>query len=126
MSRREQSRGSGDRPKAKSPAKCANVYEWLDDVRVRPGMWVRGGSLRELEIMLWGYGVALQVHGVSEPFPFGSERAFSDWLHDRFGWGTNLGWAHAIQENAGDQAPLDFFFQLVDDYRNAHHPAPRA
>ncbi|MCP2094564.1 hypothetical protein LV78_002537 [Actinosynnema pretiosum] len=96
----------------------------LREIALRPRMWVR--SLSELEALLWGYGTALQVHGIAEPYPFNSSRAFSDWLRARFGWGMAPGWARAIEEHAGDEEPFEVFFRLVEEYRLDQLPDARA
>ncbi|MDT7787098.1 MAG: hypothetical protein QOF58_5517 [Pseudonocardiales bacterium] len=106
-----------DSPQPKPLSEHADVYSLLQDIRMWPGVWVRARRLGELETLLWGYGTALEVHGVEEPFAFGASRDFSNWLAARFGWGMALGWAHAIEENAGADDPLDLFFRLVDEYR---------
>jgi hypothetical protein len=81
-------------------------------------MWVRQGSLEELSTMLFGYSLALQVHGVPERFDLHPALGpFADWLRETRGWGMSLGWAAAIEHNAGDSAPLDVFFRLLDEYR---------
>src|SRR4051812_35857976 len=99
------STGTSPKPRPRPLSECSDVYDVLrDNIQLRPGMWVR--SLRELEIMLWGYGVALEVHGVAEPDLFSSGE-FSEWLRKRFGWGMSLGWAYAIEKCAKDEAPLD-------------------
>uniref|UniRef100_UPI003F83BD4B flavin reductase family protein n=1 Tax=Actinosynnema sp. TaxID=1872144 RepID=UPI003F83BD4B len=85
----------GARPPLRPLSECDDVYDVLRDVQARPSTWVR--SLRELETALWGYGVALQVHGIAEPHPFGGSRGFSDWLRERFGWALERGWARAIE-----------------------------
>ena len=46
----------------------SDMYDLLEQVRLRPGMWVRGHSVRELETMLCGYSMALAVHDVPEYF----------------------------------------------------------
>ncbi|MFB7147846.1 MULTISPECIES: hypothetical protein [Streptomyces] len=56
---------------------CTDVYDFLDQVRLRPGMWLPDGSLRHLQAMLLGYQVAASVHSVNEPFNFWE---FSKWL----------------------------------------------
>ncbi|GGU75890.1 hypothetical protein GCM10010275_07820 [Streptomyces litmocidini] len=48
---------------AKPIGEWRDVYDFLDQVRLRPGMFVRGGSLLELQAMLYGYRVASEVHG---------------------------------------------------------------
>lgn len=47
---------------------CSDVQDVLDQVRLRPAMWIRNGSLRDLQNILIGYATALAVHGVDEPF----------------------------------------------------------
>ncbi|MFI6098686.1 hypothetical protein ACIA8G_24275 [Lentzea sp. NPDC051213] len=69
--------------------------------------------------------MALEVHGITEPFPFGPRGGFGDWLYARYGWRMASGWAYAIEENAGMDDPLDVFFRLVGEYRAAAHAAPR-
>jgi hypothetical protein len=53
-------------------------------------MWVTGGSLHELMVMLRGYRVVLEVHGIGEPFDFWTGGPFSEWL-----WRRRAGTAHA-------------------------------
>ncbi|MEU0540442.1 hypothetical protein ABZ319_11260 [Nocardia sp. NPDC005978] len=111
--------GSTTAPSIKSVADCRDVYEFLDDlVRPRPLMWVRGGSLRELETMLFGYSVALQMHSVSEEFAFGPNGPFCRWLFKEFRWGMACGWAWAIEDNLAEgETAMDSFFRLLDQYR---------
>ncbi|GLY53954.1 hypothetical protein [Lentzea sp. NBRC 102530] len=108
---------AGARPGVVPLAECADVWDILDQVRSRPSMWIRGRRLRELEMTLQGYGVALEVHGIDESFHLTPGGPFGQWLHARFAWGMSCGWAQAITENAGTEDPLDLFFRLVDEYR---------
>ncbi len=105
------------RPKVKRVEEFRDVFDFIDQVRARPGMWVRGGALRDLENMLSGYWVALGVHGVAEGFAFGPQGSFPDWLQQRYGWPMSLGWADAIEKYAGQGPALDEFFRLVDEFR---------
>jgi hypothetical protein len=34
---------------------CTDVYDFLDQVRLRPGMWLPGGRLRDPQLILIGY-----------------------------------------------------------------------
>jgi hypothetical protein len=91
-----------------------DAYGLLDQVRIRPRMWVR--SLQELENLLVGYDAALKIHRIDERFDLWPTGPFADWLYWRFGWGMACGWATAIEQHA-DGEPLEVFFQLLDDYR---------
>ncbi|MER8236630.1 hypothetical protein [Streptomyces sp. NPDC094049] len=33
---------------------CTEVYDFLEQIRLRPGMWLPGGSLGQLQAMLLG------------------------------------------------------------------------
>ncbi|MET8475158.1 hypothetical protein ABZY90_18705 [Streptomyces sp. NPDC006422] len=103
-------------------SELSNVYDLLDEVRLRPNMWVRGGSLFHLDSMLMGYRIALNPHGVSEDWPFwnpGGPGKFAEWLWHRLGRESCLSWAREIEREAEatDRHPMDLFFSLFDEYR---------
>ncbi|MEU3448809.1 hypothetical protein AB0H29_16530 [Streptomyces thermolilacinus] len=93
---------------AKHWQNCTDVYDFLDQVRLRPGMWLRGGSLHDLESMLRGYQVALGVNSINEPCDFWHGGAFSKWLGTRLGGTGPLGWAADIERNTpAGSTPVD-------------------
>jgi hypothetical protein len=108
-----------DRGSAWKPAsEWVDVYDLLEQVRIRPGMFVRRGSVQELGTMLVGYSLALQVHGVPERFDLRPALGpFAKWLSETQGWSMALGWDTAIEANAHGVAPLELFFNLLDEYR---------
>lgn len=108
---------------------CTDVYDFLDQIRLRPSMWLPGGSLRHLEAVLTGYRVALGVHAIDEPFDFWPEERFTQWLHERRGTSSSLGWAAEIERaTPPDSTPVAEFFQLLDAFRReaVQKPAPSA
>ncbi|MEU6622024.1 barstar family protein [Streptomyces litmocidini] len=107
---------------------CTDVYDFLDQIRLRPGAWLSGGSLRDLQSMLIGYQVALGVHSIDEPCNFWHGRAFSQWLGTRLGGTSPLGWAADIERNTPEgSTPVDEFFRLLDAYRSdASHASAQA
>jgi hypothetical protein len=96
----------------------ADLYDFLQEARERPSMFVRDWSLDELFSMCHGYSVALNTHGIVE-FGSGFNRRFGDWLNRRFNWSTNMGWAWTIR-NRSESAEAAFrqFFWLLDKFRN--------
>ncbi|MET7737149.1 hypothetical protein ABZT02_38365 [Streptomyces sp. NPDC005402] len=99
-----------------------DVYDFLEEVRLRPGMWVRSNSLQHLDSMLTGYRVALGIHDIAEPFDFwtpGSPSPFSDWLCQRQGSPSSLGWAAEIEREAerSSRPAMEMFFELLDEFR---------
>lgn len=104
------------------------MYDFLEQVRLRPGMWLPPrGSLHHLESMLGGYQIALGVHSIDEPFPFWGDGPFSQWLCQHFGRPSSLNWATQIEQETSDgSTPVEEFFRLLDDYRRhaAVEPKP--
>jgi hypothetical protein len=106
------------------PTRISNVFEWLDEVRKRPGMYIRasgndrdGASLDHLESMLWGYEAAIRAHRIDESTPRFTH-SFLWWVRLRRGWSMSAGWAKAVVRSVREgQQPLDLFFELVDEYR---------
>jgi hypothetical protein len=107
---------------------CTDVYDFLEQVRLRPGMWLPPhGSLHHLSSMLVGYQTALDVHAVDEPFPFWGDGPFSQWLCQHFGRPSSLGWATQIEQETPDgSTPVEEFFRLLDDYRRHAAEAEQA
>ena len=79
-------------------------------------MYLRDGSLRELETLVYGYYAGLSTHGLIELVPEMMSH-FSTWLYRETEWSTSCGWAAAIVSNVNDASPLDAFFDFVHRYR---------
>ncbi|MFD5483652.1 hypothetical protein [Streptomyces hawaiiensis] len=103
---------------------CRDLQDVLDQIRLRPSMWVRQGRLRDLQNILIGYATALSVHGVEEPFALSPGGPFAEWLCARRGWSMSCGWADAIERHADGEDPLTIFFHLLDEYRSASTSEP--
>ena len=100
-----------------------DVFTLLDEIRRRPTMYVggdeqdRSGQLASIETLLYGYSLAVELHGIDDP---GRDfvKAFATYLHDRFGWSTALGPAVAVIDGtAHDSDPLERCWLLIDDFR---------
>ncbi|MFF8531967.1 hypothetical protein ACF07B_08290 [Streptomyces sp. NPDC015532] len=112
----------GTRKKPRQLTELGDVHDFLDEVRLRPGMWLRDSSLQHLDSMLAGYRVALAVHGIAEDFDFWSpdcQGPFAEWLWKRLGRHSSLGWAAEIEREAedSDTPAVELFFSLLDEYR---------
>ncbi|MFF4189297.1 hypothetical protein ACFYZ9_39530 [Streptomyces sp. NPDC001691] len=108
----------------RKPCELRDVYEFLEEVRLRPGVWVRRGSLQHLDSMLVGYAIASEIRGSDEGFDFWNGGPFSEWLWKRmnFRFSSALGWAVEI-ERAAESAgvpPMEVFFSLLDEFRAEH------
>ncbi|MDQ0762720.1 hypothetical protein [Streptomyces canus] len=116
----------GTRRKPRHLEDLTDVYDFLEEVRLRPGMWVHHSSLQHLDSMLTGYRVALGIHDIAEPFDFwipGSQGRFTEWLWQRLGRHSPLGWAVEIQHEAerSGRPAMQMFFELLDEFRATGH-----
>ena len=94
-----------------------NVFDWLDEVRARPGMYLRGGSLLDLESKVYGYYAGLASHGIVEPVP-AMDHHFASWLYHRTRWSMSCGWGAGIADrHKRPERAVAAFFRLVDGYR---------
>lgn len=112
---------TGKRRAPKPLNELHDVYDFLDEVRLRPGMFVPRSSLTHLQSMLYGYRFALEIHSSQTMTDFDHLGPFSEWLWPRLGmqYTSALGWAVEIEraaEAAGAPA-MDMFFELLDEFR---------
>ncbi|MEW2490387.1 hypothetical protein [Streptomyces sp. NPDC048411] len=112
--------GKTELPKPRPLRELDTVHDFLDDVRLRPNMYVRDCSILHLASILYGYSVACKIHGVPAVTDFDQLGPFSEWLWPRLDLQhSSLGWEVEIKraaETAGIP-PLDMFFSLLDEFR---------
>lgn len=120
-------------PKPRALHELDSVHDFLDDVRLRPNMYVRNRSILHLDSILYGYRVACAIHEAAAVTDFDPSGPFNEWLWPRLGLGyvSSLGWAVEIDRaaEAAGTPPLDMFFDLLDEFRagreDAAQEAPR-
>jgi hypothetical protein len=118
---------SSTRRQPKHLTELSSVHDFLEEIRLRPGMWLPGESLQHLNSMLIGYRAAMAVHGIEEDFAFwspGTQGPFAEWLWQRLGRHSPLGWAVEIEREAQESGvpPVELFFSLWDEYRRGPQP----
>ncbi|MFJ9347885.1 hypothetical protein [Streptomyces sp. NPDC101237] len=82
--------------------------------------------MQHLNSILIGYRVALGIHDIAEPFDFwnpGTQGDFSEWLWQRLGRHSSLGWATEIERDAErlGRPGMEMFFELLDEFRTSNH-----
>jgi hypothetical protein len=106
----------------------SNLFEFLDKVEKRPGMYVGGETARtrldSLEDLIHGYETALAVHGITEQ---GTDfiRDFADYLRSEFGWSMSCGPIAAIRVACNDDdIAWTRFWTLLREYRTRRFGSP--
>jgi hypothetical protein len=100
-----------------------SVFDVLDEIEKYPGMYVggddsqRGLQLQNIELLLFGYALALRAHNIDEPVKdFVHE--FGEYLWRKYEWSAACGPVAAIRGGAkDDDEAWSMFWQLVREYR---------
>ncbi len=102
-----------------------SIYDYIEAMRVRPGMFTSDLSLAPLETLLQGYCTCLNANQIKEVYDGRTfdPGEFSRWIYEEMGSSGALGFAHAIDENThGAEASFDMFFKLVQRFRYGAAP----
>lgn len=95
------------------------IYELLERIKPRPGMYLGKKSITLLKAFISGYYFARQTNNVAileEIPPFGK---FHDWIARYYNWeSSTAGWNNIILQELGDEAKaLDVFFELLELFK---------
>ena len=97
-----------------------SLYEKLDLVRMRPGMYIGADSVSKLFIFISGFRFALSYHSPklqSEghlPFSY-----FNRYVAVRYNCSGSMGWANILLKvcNDSEEDGLKLFFEVLDEFR---------
>jgi hypothetical protein len=100
-----------------------DIFDLLEEVQKRPSMYLgsnaQGEQLRNLELLVSGYTLALQRHGIRERVADFS-RDFAKYLHDRFDWGVSCGPVAAVRDaSKNEEETWSTFWKLVQEFRTS-------
>jgi hypothetical protein len=103
----------------------ASVFDLLDDIQARPGMFLgwtanqRKEQLRHLETLLMGYGHAVAMHDLNDPGRDFLER-FGAFLKSRHGWSDARGPIAAIVDRTGThEEAWQLLWKLIREFRDS-------
>ncbi|MCW8879757.1 MAG: hypothetical protein OQJ89_14860 [Kangiellaceae bacterium] len=93
------------------------LLRYLSNVKKRPGMYMADNTaLRDLELQLCGYDVALEAHGINNDLA-GFNVKFREYVFKKTLWSTCCGWAQAITDNSETPGlAVEKFFELADAF----------
>lgn len=101
-----------------------SVFELLEDVRSRPGMYLggedtlRGLQLRNLEHLLSGYTLALNRHAITERVT-DINREFARYIFEQKGWSAACGPVAAVVEHTKSETEAwEVFWNLMAGFRD--------
>ena len=95
-----------------------SIYDVLDRIRKRPGMYIAEPSINRLHAFLVGYTAGLGRVRFALRDEVGFHR-FHDWVARRLGFGGSAsGWCNMIRSKSASEADaFERFFALLDEFR---------
>lgn len=103
-----------------SSIKITSIYELIDLIKVRPGMYIGDNKISTLYTFLGGYQFASMVHNIEDEKVFPPFWYFHDWVKEKFNWfESTAGWKNIILEenNFDEEKALMDFFRIIDEFR---------
>ncbi|MEG3899616.1 MULTISPECIES: hypothetical protein [unclassified Microcoleus] len=96
----------------------SGLFNVLENIKARPGMYIGKSSLSDLFVFLAGYKTARREFGI-EPSEQENEfyGEFQPWLQKRFNVQSVNSWAKIIMLYSVDEREgFEYFFQLLDEF----------
>jgi hypothetical protein len=96
----------------------SGLFDILEKIKARPGMYIGKASVSDLFMFLAGYKTARREFGI-EPTEQENEfyGEFQPWLQQRFQVLSVNSWAKIIMLYSVDEkAGFEYFFQLLDEF----------
>lgn len=101
----------------------SGVFEILEKVRNKPGMYIGRPSVSDLFMFLVGYECAcdeLGIEATEEDNEFYGK--FQPWLQQKLGIKTVSSWAKMIMLYCKDEkAGFDYFYNLLDEFKKRNN-----
>ena len=96
----------------------SEIYEILQKIKTRPGMYIGSNSLNNLFMFLAGYKTAKLELGISPTTAdLEFDREFQPWLQKRFQVQTVNSWAEIIRgQHKDEKEAFEDFFKLLDEF----------
>jgi hypothetical protein len=96
-----------------------SIYDILNAIRKRPGLYIAEPSINRLYAFLVGYtgGLGRVGFGLRDEEDF---HRFHDWIARRLGFGgSTSGWCNMIRDKStSEKDAFEQFFVLLDEFKN--------
>ncbi|WP_414512292.1 hypothetical protein [Nostoc sp. PCC 9305] len=100
--------------------KGSTFEDFLNKVRLRPGLYLGKKSLTALQALLLGYNIAVVEHNIPEVEQLNCdlEEKFDKWLRKNYHMGNAIGWyLFIINSTQSEVEAFHKFFELWDEFR---------
>ena len=95
------------------------LYDFLKEIKKRPGMFLRKKSILYLHSFLTGYDMARFHMELSKTKQEQKFNDFAEWIPIKFNDNSTRSWADIILLNSEDESQaFDRFFELLEEFKN--------
>lgn len=95
----------------------SSLYNLLNQVRQKPGMYIGAPSLTSLHMFLGGYEFSRQEQNIKLTAEEKEFEGFQAWIQERFKITASVSWAKIILlYSADERAGFELFFELWDEF----------
>lgn len=99
--------------------KSEYLYDMLQNIKQRPGMYLGKCSITRLNMLLAGYAMARAELGLPVTEQEKEFGGFQDWIQERYKMTSSHGWDSIILfYSADEREALNKFFELFEKFRN--------
>jgi hypothetical protein len=99
--------------------KMTNLYDLLEKIKEKPGMYIGSPNINNLLMFLCGYQYACEAMKLPESEQESEFAQFQPWLQTKFGVNTSASWAKIILLYSSDETDaFKNFFDLLTEFRN--------
>ncbi|TAE53279.1 MAG: hypothetical protein EAZ87_23920 [Nostocales cyanobacterium] len=93
------------------------LYNLLDRIKQRPGMYLGKCSITRLNMLLVGYSQARMELGLPRTAQEQEFDQFQEWIQNKYNISDSQGWDSIILLNSTDEKAAFYqFFQLFDEF----------
>ena len=100
------------------------LYDLLQNIKEKPGMYLGSASVTDLFIFLCGYKCACREMGLPLSEQEKEFREFQPWLQEKFKISTSASWAKIIMlYSTNESYGLELFFKLLAEFLHRQNSA---
>ena len=101
----------------------ANLYNLLQKIHQKPGIYIGSPSVSSLHLFLCGYGFSRQEQGLDLTAEEQEFEQFQTWVQQRFKITASVSWAKIILLHSADErAGFELFFKLLAEFVHEQRP----
>ena len=101
----------------------ASLYDLLNKIHQKPGIYIGSPSVSSLHMFLCGYAFSREEQGLALTDEEQNFEQFQAWIQKRFKISASVSWAKIVaMHSANERAGFGMFFDLWSEFIAQQHP----